>query len=88
MNIVITSDFALIKSERFENKAPKITLRHFQSNREIEVEGAILEAQFKSGDDYLLFITEDCPFEEALHILLVSSKMKTKEAIEVTIQPE
>lgn len=38
----------------------------------IILEGLYLEAQYNFGNDkYILFLTEDCPFEEGLFIYLI-----------------
>lgn len=39
--------------------------------------GAILEAALQCQDHYLLFITDDVPYEEALHIVLLDAQWHT-----------
>ncbi len=36
------------------------------------VPGAVLEAAYRAGDRLLLFLTDDVPYEEGLHILLLA----------------
>ena len=68
------SNFVSVESQKLpSDKTPKIVLRC--GNRTIEVAGAVLETQFSDGDRHLLFVTEDIPYEESLHILLVDSEL-------------
>lgn len=39
-----------------------------------DVPGAVLDAAFQVGDETLLFLTDDVPFEEGLNICLVDQK--------------
>lgn len=57
------------------DKPPRIFLR-YASNYRLEVTGAILERQFTDGGRHILFVTEDIPFEETLHIYLVNSNLE------------
>lgn len=59
-------------------------LRHSRTNKVIETVGAVLEAQFMDGDNHLLFISEGIPYEESLHILLISSDLIIKDFIELS----
>jgi hypothetical protein len=48
------------------------------------VPGIILEAQYKCGDRYLLFTTENIPYEEALHILLLDQRLRRLDDVELS----
>lgn len=58
-----------------DDTPPKISLK-IDSNRSVEVTGAILEAQYTDGHRHILFVSEDIPFEETLHIYLMSSNLQ------------
>jgi len=84
MSIIETTFFKQLTAETFENASPRITIEHSQSNKKIVTTGAVLEEQFIYKDKYILFITEDIPFEEALHILLLNSDLTILDAIELS----
>ena len=46
--------------------------------------GVTLEAQYRFGDRYLLFTTENVPYEEALHILLLDQGFRRLDHIELS----
>lgn len=85
MSIVATSMFRTEPAKQSPSGPPRITLRHSSTNQVIETDGAVLEAQFQRGEDYLFFITEDSPVEEALHILLVAPDMEIKDHVIVAV---
>lgn len=47
------------------------------------VEGAVLEAAFRSGDVALVFLTHDCPYEETLSIHLLDRNAKLMDTASV-----
>jgi len=49
----------------------------------IRVPGLVLEAQYRFGEEYLLFTTDDAPFEEALHIILLSPVYSAVDRLEL-----
>ncbi|MBV1862355.1 MAG: hypothetical protein KUG77_28300 [Nannocystaceae bacterium] len=51
---------------------------------EVEVDGVVLEAQLQLGSgESVLWSTDDCPFEEVLHITLVSPTGKVLDAVDL-----
>lgn len=50
----------------------------------ISVPGVVLEAQYTCGEWHLLFTTEDVPFEEALHILLLDRQLHRLDDVELS----
>lgn len=54
-------------------------------NREtgIVIDGIVLEKQFSFENKYLLFLTEDCPFEEGLHIYLLDHELQILDGVEL-----
>ncbi len=80
-----TSDlFHVVGAEKPQDKPPEITLRFAPTGDVIKTTGALLEAQFATGARYVLFVSEDVPFEEALHILLVDSDLSVLDSIELS----
>jgi hypothetical protein len=49
----------------------------------VRVDGIPLEAQWRVGSGYLLFLTDDSPFEEGLHIYLLDDGKRVVEGLEV-----
>lgn len=84
MSIIETTSFKLKKIETFESASPVITIEHSPSKKKITTMGAVLERQFIYEDNFLLFITEDIPFEESLHILLLNSELIVLDSIELS----
>ncbi len=55
-----------------------------QPRAEVEIEGLVLEAQLElQSGEFLLFSTDDCPFEEILHITLLSPSGAVLETLEL-----
>lgn len=50
---------------------------------EIVVAGAVLEAQFARGHEFLLFVTDDCPYEEVLHLYLLDASMAVVDQVDL-----
>ncbi|WCM95005.1 hypothetical protein M5C99_09955 [Acidovorax sp. NCPPB 2350] len=50
----------------------------------VEMDGAVLEAQFEAEDGYLVFTTEDTPYEEALHIHWLARDGRVLDAVELS----
>lgn len=45
------------------------------------LDGAVLEACFQTDDCYLVFMTDDCPYEECLRIYLLDSDFSILDAV-------
>jgi|SRR5579875_344617 len=41
-----------------------------------QVEGSVLEGQYRCGNRYLLLTTDDIPYEETLHIFLLDEELR------------
>lgn len=61
-------------------------LNHQGRNTGVILLGVSLEAQFKFKDKYILFLTEDCPFEECLFIYLLDQTFNVLDRAEISIQ--
>ena len=49
----------------------------------IAVAGAVLEAQFAMSGEFLLFVTDDCPYEEVLHLYLIDAGMAVADQVDI-----
>jgi hypothetical protein len=49
----------------------------------LRVDGISLERQWDVGGGYLLFLTEDSPYEEGLHIYLLDQARRVADALEI-----
>lgn len=45
--------------------------------------GALLEAALRVGDDYLLFMTDDVPFEDFLSVVLLDDEFNVKDSARI-----
>ena len=78
--------FETLEVKNIENQIPKIRLNNLMTNNSVELIGVYLEAQYIVNDNYLLFITMDCPFEESLFIYLLDNQLKIKDTVELGVE--
>jgi hypothetical protein len=52
----------------------------------ISLPGVVLDAQFRCGDSFVLFTTENIPYEEALHITLLDGGLRALDHVELSHQ--
>jgi hypothetical protein len=71
MRQVSTFSVRGLTSVEVEGRLIRAELLKFDSPTSLMVEGSTLEAQYETSKGFLLMLTEDCPYEEALHIYLV-----------------
>ncbi|MDR2872316.1 MAG: hypothetical protein LBV45_07340 [Xanthomonadaceae bacterium] len=83
MSIVDSTHFGVISVKNCDDEPPQIHLYHIASKKILETTGALLEAQYSIDGQYLLFITEDAPFAETLHILLIDPDTNVIDSIEL-----
>lgn len=62
---------AVMRSADGPDGEPRSRLLLHGKTTDLDLPGAILEASVRFGDDFLLFLTDDVPFEEGLHICLI-----------------
>jgi len=48
-----------------------------------ELAGSLLEAQYRCHTGYLLLLTDDSPYEEVLHVYLISRELRLLEQVDV-----
>lgn len=75
--------FDVMKVKQSTDKTPSTQIR-WNNGVELELLGSTIEDCISVGDQTLIFLTEDCPFEEALHIALVSADGALLDHVEVS----
>ena len=68
---------------RVEGSAPQSELLWEGQPTSVRVDGVTLDAQMEVEDGYLLFLTEDSPFEEGLHIYLLDRERRILDGLEL-----
>jgi hypothetical protein len=74
-----TESFSL---KKIEGELPRSELLRDGSATGLIVDGIDLNRQYQVEAGFLLFITENCPFEEGLHIYLISPELKILDGFE------
>lgn len=74
-------NFFSLKSK--ENDLPRAELLFQNQETGIVIDGVALEKQFSFEEKFLLFLTEDCPYEEGLHIYLLDQELQILDGIEL-----
>jgi len=69
---------------RLEGDSPKSDLLWRDNAVGVRVDGVSLEKQLRLAPGYLLFLTEDSPFEEGLHIYLLDDDKSVVDALELS----
>ena len=80
--MTLHSEFDVIGVTQKPSTPPQSQLRWANGNN-INIDGSTIEASIKIADKVLIFATEDCPFEEALHITLVTSKGEVQDEVAI-----
>ncbi len=84
MKIEESSDFQIKKTREEYDEAPKILIEHLKSEIQIEIPGKILEAQYRVGENFLIFVTEGNPFEEALYLYYFNKTLEIIDSLELS----
>ncbi|HVK53737.1 MAG TPA: hypothetical protein VM532_01790 [Burkholderiales bacterium] len=66
-----------------EGELPQAKLLWRSESTGLVLDGVNLEHQVRIEDKYLLFLTENCPFEEGLHIYLIDDSRRVLDAVEI-----
>ncbi len=75
MNIIESSQISsALTREATETESPNIQVSIAQATLDVNIEGACVEACIQLKDEYLIFTTNDCPFEETLNIYLIDAE--------------
>jgi len=75
MRIIKNDDVYLkVISEATETQSPKSEITIEGTKLKLTINGVDLEACIEYDERYLVFTTNDCPFEESLNIYLLSSE--------------
>ncbi len=82
----IIKAFHVTEEVLVEDEMPRVILKHCELGLQVVLSGKVLEAQFQTEYGYLLFLTEDISFEEALHIYLLDQSLSLVEALELSAE--
>ncbi len=83
MNIRTSDDLKVISSDLLRETGPQIIIKNSDTKKTIKLSGCVLEALFNLNNQHLLFTTDDCPFEEGLHIYLLDNSLKVLDFLEL-----
>lgn len=79
-DLQLLSDYRTIRTD---DRTGRSVLKQLSTGSEIAVPGLLLEAAYETFDrNRLLWLTDDCPFEEGLHILLLDRSGQVLDAVE------
>ncbi|MEE9412696.1 MAG: hypothetical protein V3V22_06545 [Methylococcales bacterium] len=84
MTISKTDVFEVKAVHNLPEEIPSIDLLFMPLKKQITLTGAVLEAQYSVDENYLVFITENCPFEESLLISLIDATGKLLDTLELS----
>lgn len=80
-----TDEFSLVRQRSADgetpDQAPRAAVLRRGQPMGLTIDGATLEAQFTVNTDrYLLLVSDDCPYEETLHVYLLNADGKLMES--------
>ncbi len=84
MKIEQSSDFQIKKTREEYDGTPEILIEHLKSESQIEIPGRILEAQYRVGENFLIFVTGGNPFEEALYLYYFNKPLEIIDSLELS----
>jgi hypothetical protein len=80
MALRLVDELSLRAVSTGEDESPRSQIVRGGEPTGASVPGAVLEAVVACGDRYLLFTTDDIPYEDSLHIVLVDASLRTLDA--------
>lgn len=83
MAIHESNDFEILDTGISGEGVPTCNLLNKASGKNIVVTGCVLEKQLDTSVGHLLFLTENNPYEEALHIHLLSKDLILLDSVEI-----
>jgi hypothetical protein len=79
-----TTDLQASRAGVQADTLPTMMLTEACTGRSVELLGAVLEAQFRLDEGYLVLLTEDTPFEEALHVHYLDDALQLRDSLELS----
>ena len=83
-DIAPSHSFSLTPARAGENETPRSNLLFDAALTGVTEPGVVLEAQYRYGELHLLFTTENIPYEEALHVLLLDPRFNLLDHLELS----
>jgi len=84
MPIKEINEFHVIDTIEKADDRPRVLLENKTLNKQFEVSGKVLEAQYQIGENFLVLVTEGNPFEEALYIYYLSNTLDLIDSLELS----
>ncbi|MBR9829373.1 MAG: hypothetical protein GYB41_12115 [Oceanospirillales bacterium] len=78
------NEFHVVDTIEKPDETPRIFLENKKSNKQFEVLGKVLEAQYRIGENFLILVTEGNPFEEALYVYYFSNTLNLMDSLELS----
>ena len=66
-----TTSFRIVKE--IDGGTPSSIIAHNDTSAMVAVNGRLLEAQFSCDSGFVIFMSNDCPFEERLYVYLLDA---------------
>ena len=83
MEMTPVHSFSLAQLPAVEGEAARANLMLDGRPTGVSVPGIVLEAQYRCGEGYLLLTTENVPYEEAVHVLLLGPQFSVLDHVEL-----
>lgn len=78
------NEFHVVDTIEKPDETPRILLENKKLNKQFEVSGKVLEAQYRIGENFLVLVTEGNPFEEALYVYYFSNTLNLMDSLELS----
>ncbi|GAA0371023.1 hypothetical protein GCM10009092_39190 [Bowmanella denitrificans] len=78
-------EFHVIDTIEKPDEMPRVLLENEKLKKQFYVQGKVLEAQYKIGENFLVLVTEGNPFEEALYIYYFSDSLNLMDSLELSV---
>ena len=78
------NEFHVVDTIEKTDETPRVLLENKTLNKQFEVSGKVLEAQYRIGENFLVLVTEGNPFEEALHVYYFSNTLDLIDSLELS----
>ncbi len=84
MTIKSTNEFQIKTIVELPDEEPRVLLENTKSNKQVELLGKTLEAQYCIGGNFVILMTLDCLLEESLLIYYLDSDLKLLDSLELS----
>lgn len=78
------NEFHVVDTIEKPNETPRVLLENKNLEKQFEVSGKVMEAQYRIGENFLVLVTEGNPFEEALYVYYFSNSLHLMDSLELS----